>query len=234
MNRIIIQSALSACILVGPAVGRDDEGPLIPEPESLLLEDADQDLRSTVRMLENVVESARSTRSQAVERNMTYNERRRETLIAELDALEEGAARLDDAVGLQFEKIREKFGGEIPAEYLDWVRQMKRQHKVARDRLQSDIADRRVELAEVEQRISDGAVEREVARIEQELAVPFEPADFLDPARTAEPETADDEMAYLQDLARRRLRARVLAITDPQPMAATPGALAQLVTVVCP
>jgi hypothetical protein len=213
---------LVLCFLWASAQAQEKTPPLIPTPEELTADTSKPDLGNAIRMFDNVVDTARSSRRGAVEHDIDYNEQRKADVIRELGIRRQRIERLDEAVGVQFDRIRQQFDGNIPAEYVDSLIQLQRQHKVMRARLESEVADLQAELVRIDQRLSERHVEREVSRIEGELTDPYAAIKAVESSDEAEPvEPEDTSFEYLSELARRRIAKRVHRIVEirPRPVA---------------
>jgi hypothetical protein len=221
MHRLMTLGAAACVVLMcGSAHGEDEEKPLVPELRDLQRRSGRSDSAESMRAFDNVIEQARTSTSYAVGANLKYNRQRKEKLQQELAARQRAMTRLDAIVGLQYDRIRDEFGGEIPPEYGSTVSHLQRQHEVMQTRLLKDIEGFTAELSMIDGRLARGAVEHEIAKVRETLLDPRESLDPADLGRAPEGDATHKDLAYLQRLSDKRVVGRVMRVAPlaPQPV----------------
>lgn len=226
MTRVLIGTLLALPVCGLPiAAGEPD---LVPNIRQLDREEAKPDLGNTVRLFENVIDTARTSSTTVAEGNLAYNSERKQEIADQLAARDGAMAKLDDVVSIQYDRIRSQFGDDVPEDLSPAIRQLYQQHQVTRSRLEEEVNHLNEDLVTVENRLLRNAVDREIARLNRQLANPRDTYNVKQAIRKRESARQQDAAAYLDKLSDQRVTKRLAQIGLPSPSPMMPAIIQHL------
>jgi hypothetical protein len=169
---------------------------------------------------DTVIQSAMDDQLTAIDRNSAYNAQRKREIEIRLRQLSQVLERLDDLVSIQFDALGQRFEDHHQPDYLAAVRQLQRQHEVARESLERELTELTEELSIVNTRLITGGLHREVAEMRRQLNQPFRLLDLPPEAQGASREDVRESLDYLGRLSQARIlkRSAQIASLEPEPV----------------